>query len=61
MLDKKRCKDCYFYEQCHQSEACEDFTPMTDEASDEAVYELIENGREEFRSEWNQYITENHD
>lgn len=61
MLDNKRCKDCYFYEQCHQQEACEDFIPMTDEAEDEAVDELIEQGREDYRSEWNQYITENQD
>ncbi len=61
MLDKKRCKDCYFYEQCHQTKACEYFTPMTDKAEDEAVDELIEKEREEFRSEWNQYIIENQD
>ncbi len=57
-MSKKKCKNCYFYEQCAQKKACEDFTPINDERE---IKELINKGRVEYRIEWNRYIDENQD
>jgi hypothetical protein len=57
-LSNKRCKDCYYGDVCPHAVVCEDFTPITAEAEEAVVGEIIENGREEFRSEWNTYISE---
>lgn len=59
MLNCKKCKDCYYGSICPSAEACEDFTPITEEAEDEAIEEIIERGREEFRTDWNTYISAN--
>ena len=28
MKKNRRCKDCYWYDQCGQKEACEDYDPL---------------------------------
>jgi len=40
---------------------CEDFAPITEEAEDAVIDEIIERGREEFRADWNTYISANQD
>lgn len=61
MLSNKRCIDCYYYDVCPKYEACDDFTPITDEGEDAVIEEIIEQGREEYRAAWNEYISEYHD
>ena len=53
--------DCYYYDVCPKDEACDDFTPITDEGEDAVIEEIIEQGREEYRAAWNEYISEYHD
>jgi hypothetical protein len=40
---------------------CDDYAPLGDAAEDYAIEELIEKGRQEFRTEWEQYISEYND
>lgn len=61
MLSNKRCKDCYYGDVCPSAEVCEDFAPITEVAEDAVIEEIIEQGREEYRAAWNEYISEYQD
>ena len=54
----QRCKDCYYGNVCPDSVVCDNFIPVTDEAEDIMLGEIIERGREEFHADWNTYISE---
>lgn len=60
-MSNKRCKDCYYGDVCPSAEVCEDFAPITEEAEGAVIDEIIERGREEFRADWNTYISANQD
>lgn len=60
-MNNKNCKDCYYGNICPRTEACEDFIPIIDEAEDAVIDEIIEQGREEYRTEWHQYISQYND
>ena len=55
-MSKKHCSNCYYSDRCDCSEVCEDYTPLTEEAIDEEVNDMIENNRVAFRAEWFGYI-----
>ncbi len=57
----KQCSNCYYYDVCNSSDLCDDYAPLGDAAEDYAIEELIEKGRQEFRAEWEQYISEYND
>ena len=61
MLNNKRCQNCYYCDVCPKDEACEDFAPITDEGEDAVIEEIIEKGRDEYRADWNEYISEYQD
>ena len=61
MLINKRCKDCYYCDVCLNDEACDDFTPITEDFEDAVIDEIIEQGREEYRAAWSEYISEDQD
>ena len=47
--DKKKCLDCYWYDQCEHISPCEDYTDITDDWTDEEQYYhmiLVENAEE---------------
>lgn len=55
-MTDKNCNDCYYGDQCPNCYVCKYFTPITDSAEDEVIYDEVECGRNEFLDEWNQYI-----
>lgn len=61
----KRCKDCLcgFNADCSQDECydsdCEYFAPLTQEAEDEMIYDIIEEGRQEYYNAYIEYIDDN--
>lgn len=57
----KHCSNCYYYDVCNSSDLCDDYAPLGDAAEDYAIEELIEKCRQEFRTEWEQYISEYND
>ena len=58
-MSNKRCEDCYYGHICPETDECEDFLPITEESEDAFFNEVIERGREDFRADWNTYISEN--
>lgn len=52
----KDCRNCLYYDECqdHWVEPCDDFCPL-----DDAVDDIIENGRTVFYGEWFDYIEDN--
>lgn len=50
-----KCKDCYFYGKCYLDEECDDFTPISDDLSEEELEDL----RQEYYEAWVEYISEN--
>ena len=56
MLSKKYCSNCYYCEQCGCLEVCDDYVPLTEEAIDEEVNDMIKNDRIAFHAEWFEYI-----
>lgn len=54
----KSCSYCYFKDKCHQSEVCENYYPIDQQAEDDAIDEMIEKNRIAFRAEWFGYIEE---
>ena len=57
-MSNKNCKDCYYGDMCQCAETCEYFTPITAESEDAVIEQIIEQGRDEFIAEWNQYISQ---
>lgn len=55
-MSKKHCSNCYYSDKCDCTEVCEDYAPLTGEAIDEEVNDMIENNRVAFRAEWFGYI-----
>lgn len=56
LLGDKNCRYCYYNDFCSEDEVCDNYAPIGDDAEDTAIYELIEQGREEFRREFFKYI-----
>lgn len=57
-MNRKTCSNCLYGDQCGSSSICDYFSPMDDV---DAIEETIENGRQEFWGEWNEYISEYND
>lgn len=68
-MSTKECKDCYYFNVCIIKDICEntyyntcdDFHPVTEEAENAMIDEMIEQERIEYRSAWFEYINENRD
>lgn len=56
-MSKKSCKGCYFYGDCVGRKICGGYTPLSEDGEDFETRLTIRKGREEFRAEWNEYIT----
>lgn len=56
MLSEKYCSNCYYFEQCGYLEVCSDYAPLTADATDEEVNDMIEHNRIAFHAEWFEYI-----
>ena len=52
------CRGCLFYDNCTHRMVCDNFTPLGDDAEDEALYTYIEDQRVEFYREWDKYTSE---
>jgi len=55
------CNNCYYQNVCANDTLCDDYTPVGVAAEDAEIDELIENGRQNFRAEWAEYISEYND
>lgn len=51
-----QCERCLFYGKCFTNKKCEYYTPLDEYSDDEYIDNAIENGRDEYRREWFQYI-----
>lgn len=60
-MSKRNCESCLFGDICSIDRVCGHYTPIDDEASDAAIDQRIQEGREEYRREWNGYMAENQD
>lgn len=58
MVSNKICKNCYYASMCPAAKVCEYFTPVTSEAEDAVIEELVEQEREEYHKAWIEYISE---
>lgn len=56
-MNKKSCEGCYFYGDCSGRKICGGYTPLTEEGEDFEVRLVIRKGRNEFRRDWDEYIT----
>lgn len=54
----RTCKKCTYYDVCPERSVCEDYYPLNEDVSDDQVERMIENGRDEFRLAWLEYISE---
>lgn len=52
------CRTCLFYDTCHRSIACDNYTPYGEDAEEDALNTYIEDRRLEFYDEWRQYMSE---
>lgn len=50
----KPCVDCIWYDICEKDDVCMEFTPAAD--VNYVTDEELENGRIEFRKEWDEYV-----
>lgn len=57
-MSKKYCSNCLYGYEHGRSEVCEMYTPITPEAVDAEVDDMIEENRVAFRAEWFEYIEE---
>lgn len=57
-MNSKKCKDCYYGNVCPRVAVCSEFTPITNEAEDMIIDEIIEKNRKIYHTEWNTYINE---
>ncbi|MCQ2052321.1 MAG: hypothetical protein MJZ03_00025 [archaeon] len=57
----KRCSNCIFNntDQCENSLECTSYSPIIEIVSDEEIFDLVEEGRKEYRKEWQRYISDN--
>lgn len=53
-----RCSTCYFHDKCGSDIKCEDYAPIGDELSDDAIDDMIESNRDSFYRDWFKYIYE---
>ena len=56
-----KCSNCYFYDICDDRHMCGGYSPITDEAIDQEVDNIIESGRYRFYEEWYEYMAEYED
>ena len=59
-MNTRKCKDCYFGEQCPYSHPCDYFTPLEDNPH-ESLDKLVESERPAFNDAWRLYIAEYED
>ena len=52
----RTCSDCLCYDLCAGCEVCKEFYPANDNEGETDF--IIEQGRDEFKKEWNQYLSE---
>lgn len=52
------CDNCFYSGYCRGNEVCERFRFDNDEADDEYVINLVGEGRSDYISDWNSYVSE---
>lgn len=55
---RRNCMFCYYADKCPYSHVCDYFFPVNEEYEEAEIDAIIEQGREEFVSEWLKYIDE---
>ena len=57
-MDNVKCTDCYFFDGCRSLDEynCDDFYPSDENVEDEAIDNMIEDDRDEYREAWFKYI-----
>lgn len=60
-MNNRKCSNCYFGDKCKSKQVCEDYSPIIDAPTDVEIEKMIENGRNAFYEEWNEYISEYED
>lgn len=58
-MTKRSCQNCIFEDRCSSNYPCNFYAPIDEDDSYED--QLIEQGREQFRSEWADYLEESWD
>lgn len=56
-MTDKRCTQCMFSDICNCNGVCEFFYPVTEDAEDEVLDEIIEAYCKRFQDEWTEYLT----
>ena len=55
----RKCNNCVYKENCGETTPCEDFYPLSEDLlADEDIERMVENGRYDFATAWNEYINE---
>ena len=52
------CRNCLFYDKCTHRFVCDNYTPSSEDAEEEALNTYIEEQRIEFNEEWRRYTSE---
>ena len=55
---KTNCLNCYYSCEHRATNQCDDYCPIDALDNDDYIDEIIEQGRMEFRREWQEYISE---
>ena len=58
---RRSCKGCVHYDVCTENKVCDDYFPINAHGESIYVEQLIESGRENFHSDWHEYITKFYD
>lgn len=62
MFNNKECKKCIWFDQCHESEVCEDYTPaLTEEEEDNVKAELYMEDLDERHELYREQLLEQND
>lgn len=57
-MNNKQCADCYFGDKCNCLSECSNYCPITEDADDERIEQLLREEYSDYRSAWLEYINE---
>lgn len=57
-MNNKQCAACYFGDKCSCLSECSNYCPVTVDAEDELIKQLVHDEYEDYRSAWLEYINE---
>lgn len=55
---RRSCRNCVYYDMCKERKMCGDYYPCNDDIEDATIDKWIEEGRYEFYTSWQVYISE---